>query len=386
MNRYVPYSHQGIEDDDIKSVIEVLKSDYITQGPKVKEFENALSSYCGVKYAVVLSSGTAALHAAYAVSGVDEGNKIITSPITFLSTANAALFCGARPVFVDVEATTGNINLNLIENAITEQTKAIVPVDFGGHPADLEEISKICRKHNLTLVEDACHALGAKYKNTNIGGCTYSDMVVLSFHPVKSITTGEGGAVLTDNKEYYEKLVMFRQHGVTKDRGEFSLKANDAGDWYYEMQLLGCNYRLTDIQCSMGISQLRKLDRFIKRRREIAEIYREAFEDNDYFELPLEKDHVKSSWHLYPIRLKDKYKDKKKEIFRRLREKGVGVQVHYIPVYLQPYYRNLGYKTEICPVAEDFYQREMSIQLFQTMSDEEASRVANTVFKVIEDF
>lgn len=385
MSRPISYSHQSIEDDDVNAVTKALMSDYITQGPKVKEFEDALSSYCNTKYAAVFSSGTAALHAAYAVAGIEKGDEIITSPITFLSTANAALFRGARPVFTDIEPTTGNMNPNLIEDAITEQTKAIVPVDFGGHPADLQEIADIARTHNLLLIEDACHALGADYKGGKIGSCEYSDMVVLSFHPVKSITTGEGGAVLTDNAEYCDKLTMFRHHGVTKDKSRFKLESNDPGDWYYEMHSLGYNYRLTDIQCSLGISQLRKLDRFIKRRREIEAVYAEAFKDNGFFDPPLEKDYAKSSWHLYPIRLKDQYKNKKKQIFKGLKKEKVGIQVHYIPVYWQPYYQELGYKKGICPVAEDFYDREISIQLFPSMSSAETVSVANTVLKVFEN-
>ena len=260
------------------------------------------------------------------------------------------------------------MNPNLIEDAVTKRTRAIVPVHFGGHPVDLEEIAQMARKRKLVVIEDACHALGAEYKTKKIGSCTYSDMVVLSFHPVKSITTGEGGAVLTDNKEYYEKLLMFRQHGVTKDKTKFMSRDNNPGDWYYEMHLLGYNYRLTDVQCALGISQLKKLNKFIQRRREIAKIYREAFKDNDFFELPLEKDYVKSSWHLYPIRLKDK--NRKKEIFKKLRQKGVGVQVHYIPVYWQPYYQELGYRKGICPNAEVFYEREISISLYYPMGKE----------------
>jgi len=396
MLSFIPYSRQLIDDADIEEVVRILKSDWLTQGPKVKEFEEALAAYCGAKYAAVFSSGTAALHAAYFVTDINKDNEIITSPITFLSTANAALFLGAKPVFVDIEPDTGNINLDLIEGAITEKTKAIVPVDYAGHPVDLEKILKIAKKHNLLLIEDACHALGAEYKGKKIGNYKYSDMTVFSFHPVKPITTGEGGAVLTNNKEYYEKLIMFRQHGVTKNPKKFLNKSLSftphtshltlhANHWYYEMQFLGYNYRLTDIQCALGISQLKKLDKFIERRRQIVEIYKEAFENNDFFNLPVEKNYAKSSWHLYPIRLKDKYKDKKKEIFAKLREKGLGVQVHYIPVYWQPYYQKLGYKKGICPNAEDFYEREVSIPLYPKMSDEDIEYVVGTVLRVFKE-
>jgi len=396
MLSFIPYSRQLIDDADIEEVVRILKSDWLTQGSKVKEFEEALAAYCGAKYATVFSSGTAALHAAYFVTDINKGDEIITSPITFLSTANAALFLGAYPVFVDIEINTGSINPDLVERAITKKTKAVVPVDYAGHPADLEKIAEIAKKYNLLVIEDACHALGAEYKNRKIGSCKYSDMTVFSFHPVKSITTGEGGAVLTNNKEYYEKLIMFRQHGVTKNPKKFLNKSLSftphtshltphANHWYYEMQFLGYNYRLTDIQCALGISQLKKLDKFIERRRQIVKIYKEAFENNDFFNLPVEKNYAKSSWHLYPIRLKDKYKDKKKEIFAKLREKGLGVQVHYIPVYWQPYYQKLGYKKGICPNAEDFYEREVSIPLYPKMSDEDIRYVIEKIFEVFKE-
>ena len=384
MNKFIPYGHQCVEEDDIQAVLEVLRSDFLTQGPKVREFEDLLSAYCGARSAVVFSSGTAALHGAYFAAGVSDGNEIITSPITFLSTANAGLFLGGRPAFVDVEPDTGNIDADLIEQAITDRTKAIVPVHFAGHPTELAAIAEMTRTHNLILIEDACHALGAKYLGTTIGDCKHSDMAVFSFHPVKSITTGEGGAVLTNNKEYYEKLVMFRHHGVAKDSGAFINKDRHRGQWYYEMQYLGYNYRLTDIHCALGISQLSKLDRFIRRRREIAETYSQTFQNNAFFDTPIEKSYAKSAWHLYPIRLKDKYKGRKVEIFSKLREEGLGVQVHYIPVHLQPYYEQLGYKKGFCPNAEDFYEREISIPIYQGMSDEDVQYVKDNLLSVFE--
>lgn len=383
MNRLIPYGHQCIEEDDIQAVVEVLRSDFLTQGPKVREFEDALAKYCGAKYAVSFSSGTAALHGAYFAMGIGDGDEVITSPITFLATANAALFLGARPVFVDIEGDSGNIDAELVEPVITSKTKAIVPVHFAGHPAELERIAGIAGEHSLIVVEDACHALGAKYQSTTIGDCRYSDMAVFSFHPVKSITTGEGGAVLTNDKEYHERLVMFRHHGITKDKSAFVNKDEGAGQWYYEMQHLGYNYRLTDIQCALGISQLKKLDIFIQRRREIADMYARAFRDNPFFDLPREKSGVKSAWHLYPIRLKDEHKDFKAKIFMRLREKGLGVQVHYIPVYLQPYYQQLGYKKGLCLNVEDFYERQISIPIYQTMSDEDVEYVISGLLDVL---
>lgn len=381
MGKLIPYGHQGIEEDDIQAVVEVLRSDFLTQGPKVKEFEEALAEYCGAKYAVSFSSGTAALHGAYFAVGIGDDDEVITSPITFLATANAALFLNGRPVFVDIEGDSGNIDAELVEAAITSKTKAIVPVHFAGHPADMERIAGVAKKHNLIVIEDACHAFGAKYLGTTIGDCKYSDMAVFSFHPVKSITTGEGGAVLTNNKEYYEKLIMFRHHGITKAESAFVNKGEDAGQWYYEMQHLGYNYRLTDIQCALGISQLKKLDTFIRKRRQIAGAYNRAFKDNPFFELPVERSGVKSAWHLYAIRLKDAYKSMKPKIFEELRLRRLGVQVHYIPVYLQPYYQRLGYSRDSCPKAKDFYEREISIPLYPSMSN-----IGYVVKNVLEGF
>lgn len=383
--RKLSYSHQNIEQDDIDSVLKVLTSDFLTQGPKVREFEESLAAYCGSKFAVVFSSGTAALHAAYFAAGLADHDQIVTSPMTFLATANAALFLGADPIFVDIEGDTGNIDPSLIENAITDKTKAIVPIHFAGHPAELKIIDNVARKHRLLLIEDACHALGATYEGTTIGDCRYSDMAVFSFHPVKSITAGEGGAVMTNNEQFYNKLVMFRHHGVTKDKNSFKNSIDGIGDWYYEMQSLGHNYRLTDLHCALGVSQLRKIDRFIQKRKEIVETYGKAFEDNAFFEVPVERSYAKSAWHLYAIRLKDEFKAQKKEIFTKLRTKGLGVQVHYIPVYLQPYYQERGYQKILCPNAEDFYEREISLPLYPSMSAQDVDYVVRNTLGAFEE-
>ncbi len=380
MEKFIPYGKQLIDEDDINAVVEVLKSDFITQGKKVPEFERKLADYCGAKYTVVFNSGTSALHGAYFALGLTEGDEFITTPMTFAATSNAGLYLGAKPVFVDVEPDTGNINVEKIENHITPNTKLISLVHYAGHPVDMEKIKYIADKYNLKVVEDACHALGGMYKGEKIGNCRFSDATVFSFHPVKHITTGEGGAVLTNDKEIYEKLLMFRNHGITKDKDKFINQPD--GDWYYEMQLLGYNYRMTDIQAALGISQLKKLDSFIEKRRNIAATYNEAFKDNPYFETPVEKDYAYHAYHLYPIRLKDEYKEKKQEIFSKFREEGIGVQVHYIPVYWHPYYQNLGYKKGLTPVAEDFYQREISLPIYPVMKDEDIEFVINKVWKV----
>ncbi len=377
--KFIPYGRQWIDEDDIEAVVSVLKSDYLTQGPKVGEFEKALVDYCEAKYAVVFNSGTSALHGAYFVLGLLEKDEVITTPITFVATSNAILYVGAKPVFADIEKDSANIDPLNLEKHITKNTKAISIVHYAGHPVDMEPIKNIAKKYNLKIIEDACHALGAKYKGEKIGSCKYSDMTIFSFHPVKHITTGEGGAVLTNDENLYHKLIMFRSHGITKDNDKF-LKNSD-GKWYYEMQILGYNYRLTDIQASLGISQLKKLDFFVKRRREIAKTYNDAFKDNQYFDLPVEKDYAYHSYHLYNIRLKAKYLDKKDQIVDLLTKLGIGVQVHYIPVYWHPFYQELGYNKGACPNAEEYYASELSLPMYPAMSDEDVSYVIEKVFE-----
>ncbi len=386
MSKFINYGRQCIEEDDIESVIDVMRSDFLTQGPKIKEFEESLASYCRAKYAVAFSSGTAALHGAYFAIGLGEGDELITSPMTFLATSNAALYLGGRPVFVDIESDTGNIDASLIEQAISHKTKAIAPIHFSGHPCELEKINAIATKNDLFVIEDACHALGSEYLKAKTGGCKYSDMTVFSFHPVKTIATGEGGAVLTNNPDLYEKMTVFRHHGITKAPDRLVNKTESDGGWYHEMQCLGYNYRITDIQAALGCSQLKKLDRFVSRRREIVEIYRKAFDGNEYFDIPVEKSYAKSAWHLYPIRLKDVFKSQKKDIFIKLRENGIGVQVHYIPIHLQPYYRQLGFEKGSYPNAEDFYEREISIPLYPAMSSEDIDCVIEKTYNIFKEF
>lgn len=394
--RAVPYGKQSIDNDDIQAVVEVLKSNFITQGPKIKEFEDKLAEYCGAKYAVAFNSGTSALHGAYFATGLSKDDEFITSPMTFAATSNAGVYLGARPIFVDIEEDTGNIDCEKIEGKITNKTKLIVPIHYAGHPCDMTKIKEIADKYNLKVVEDGCHALGAKLKvqssrfkvqrsTFNVGSCQFSDMTVFSFHPVKHITTGEGGAVLTNKQEYYEKLLMFRNHGITKDSSKFNVQSSTfVGEWYYEMQLLGYNYRMTDIQAALGVSQLKKLDSFVEKRRGIVQKYNEIFVNNPYFELPVEKEYAYNSYHLYPIKLKDSLKQKKRELFNKLRECGVGVQVHYIPVYFHPFYQDLGYENGLCPKAEEFYRSEISLPIYPGMTNEELDFVVNKVQEVFE--
>lgn len=379
MNKFIPYAHQSVDARDIKAVEAVLKSDWLTQGPKIPDFEEALCAYAGARYAVAVSSGTAALHIASLAAHIGNGDEVITSPITFAASANCVLYCGARPVFADVQEDTANIDPEEIEKRITAKTKAMIPVHFAGHPCDLKGVFKIAKKHDLVVIEDAAHALGAEYKGSKIGYCRYSDMTIFSFHPIKSITTGEGGAVLTNRKDLYERLLVFRNHGITKKASKSS------GPWHYEMQEVGFNYRLTDIQAALGISQLKKLDLFIERRREIAGFYNKYFKDNPYFDTPVEKEYAYSAYHLYPVRIREKFKGLRKELFDRMRNKGVGLQVHYIPVYRHPYYQGLGYKAGICPIAEDFYSREISIPLYASLGKKEAGYVAKNLLGCFEN-
>lgn len=377
ISKFLPYGKQTIDDEDINEVIKTLKSPLITQGPKIEEFEKDIAKYVGAKYAVAFNSGTSALHGAYFALGIGKGDEVITTPNTFVATSNAALYLGADVKFSDVDIKTGNIDVNKIET--TENTKLITPVHYSGNPVDLKEVSEI---DNVKIIEDGAHALGAKYGGKKIGSLTYSEMAMFSFHPVKHITTGEGGIIVTNNEEYYERLQLFRSHGITKN----NLHNEAHGDWYYEMQELGFNYRITDIQCALGCSQLKKLDSFVRARRTIAKTYNEIFEDNPYFDVTLEKENGESSYHLYPILLKDELVKYKKDIFAKLRANGLGVQVHYIPVYKQPYYQKIGFKQDSCPVCDEFYAKEISIPMYPTLTDEDIEFVKETLFEVISEF
>lgn len=356
----IPYGRQSIRKDDIDAVARVLRSDWLTQGPKIAEFEKALAKHCGAKYAVAVSSGTAALHTAYFAAGLTEGDEFITTPLTFAATANAGLYLGAKPVFADIDG-HGDLDSKEVEKKITKRTKLVSVVDYAGYPAQLDELRKICKKHNLVFVEDACQALGAEYRGKKIG--LVADLTVFSFHPVKSITTGEGGAILTNNKKYYEAMFRFRTHGITKDATMYRNKPE--GDWYHEMQDLGFNYRMTDFQAALGVSQLKKLDKFIAKRRSIAQQYNRALHElQDKIVLLTEEPGIRSAWHLYPIRLRGALTKKRKEVFDALRNTGIGVQAHHIPVYFHPYYQKIGYKKGLCPKAEAWYHSEISLPIF----------------------
>lgn len=377
---YLPYGQQWIEDDDIEEVVKVLKSDYLTTGPKIKEFEEKFGKYVGGKYAVAISNGTAALHGASFAAGIKEGDEVITTPITFAASANCILYQGGKPIFADIDSSTYNIDPKDIEKKISSKTKAIVPVDFTGQPVNIDEINAIAKKYNLIVIEDGAHSLGAEYKGKKTGSLV--DMTTFSFHPVKHITTGEGGVITTNNKELYEKLKLFRTHGITRDKQ--ILYNKNEGSWYYEQLELGYNYRITDIQCALGISQLNKIDKFLRRRREIAEKYNEYLKDIDGIVLPYQEEYIKSSWHLYVIQLElEKFKVGRREIFEALKAENIGVNVHYIPVYYHPYYQKLGYKKGLCPNAEKLYERIITIPLYPKMTDKDVKDVVEALDRVL---
>ena len=375
----IPYSRQFLDKKDIEEVAGVLRSDWLTQGSKVQEFERALGRFVGSRFAVSFSSGTAAMHAAYFAAGVGAGDEIITSPLTFAATANAAIWQGAKVVFADIEEKTGNLDPVEVEKKITKRTKVIVPVDYAGLPAKPDEFKEIARRHKLILIEDAAHALGAIYKDRKVGNI--ADMTMFSFHPVKTITTGEGGAITTNRKDFYDRLIIFRNHGITKDKGKF--RHPSPGEWYYEMQELGLNYRLTDIQAALGISQLKKTSKFVRARRRIARVYNRALNGIPEIILPSEPKGFLSSYHLYPIRLSGRFKEERDKIFAQLRRTGIGVQVHYIPVYWHPYYRKLGYRQGLCPQAEQFYKSVISLPIFPVLARNKQQYVINTLGSIV---
>ncbi|MEK5443668.1 UDP-4-amino-4,6-dideoxy-N-acetyl-beta-L-altrosamine transaminase [Fredinandcohnia sp. FSL W7-1320] len=376
---YLPYSRQFIDNEDIEAVSNVLKSDFLTTGPLISKFEKEIADNVGAKYAVAFSNGTAALHAACYAAGIKDGDEVITTSMTFAASANCVRYLGGIPVFADIDPNTYNISPEAIKPLITQNTKAIIPVDFTGQPAELDQIMSLAKEHGLLVIEDAAHALGATYKGRKIG--SISDMTMFSFHPVKHITTGEGGIITTNIKDYYEKLIQFRSHGITRE----TTKLNEYhGSWYYEMQFLGFNYRMTDIQASLGISQLKKLEPFIQKRKQYVQMYNKAFENKNEVKIPILPNGIDSSWHLYIIRLDlENLGTSRREIFDALQKENIGVNVHYLPVYLHPYYQKLGYKKGLCPNAEKLYEEIISLPLFPTMSKTDVNDVIEGVNKVL---
>ena len=375
------YGHQYIDEADIQAVVDVLRSDYLTCGPKIGELEKKLCSITGAEYAVVCSNGTAALHIACLAAGIGPGDEVITTPITFAASANCALYCGARPVFADIRRDTYNIDPQSAAERVSEKTKAIVAVDYTGQSAELDELLAVCRKNGLVLIEDGAHVIGTKYKGRANG--SIADMTTFSFHPVKTVTGGEGGAVLTNSREYYEKLLLYRAHGIT--RNTELMEHEPDGGWYYEQIALGYNYRMTDIQAALIISQLDKLQMFSERRKEIVARYNETFSRLPQITVQREIPESDTTRHLYILRLvPEKLKIGRREFFDALAAENICCNVHYIPVYYFPYYQKLGYQKGVCPQAEKLYEEIISLPLYYAMTDKDVEDVIRAVTKIAE--
>jgi UDP-4-amino-4,6-dideoxy-N-acetyl-beta-L-altrosamine transaminase len=370
---FIPYSRQSIDEKDIAAVCSVLRSVYLTTGPKIEEFEQAICSYVGAKHGVAVSNGTAALHCAMYALGIDSGDEVIIPPITFASTANCVCFMGGTPVFADVEPGTLLIDPKEVEARITPKTKAIIGVDYAGQPCDWDGLRVLANKHSLALIADSCHAIGAEYKGNNVG--TLADMTIFSFHPVKHITTGEGGMIVTDDKDYSDKMRIFRSHGITTD----ARAREKTGAWFYEMVDLGYNYRISDIQCALGLSQLEKLPEWIKQRQKIAGMYDQFFAENNLSSPLTVRQNRTHVYHLYVVQMKNRDK-----VFSDLREQGIGVNVHYVPVHLHPYYqKKFGYGKGLCPVAEKAYEQLITLPLYPGMTNNDVKMVERKIKYIV---
>ncbi|MDA8875938.1 UDP-4-amino-4,6-dideoxy-N-acetyl-beta-L-altrosamine transaminase [bacterium] len=397
--KFTPYGRQAIDEDDISSVVAALRSDYLTCGPEVEAFENEFAQFVGAKYAVAVSNATDALHLAMRVAKISEGDRVVTSPNTFLSSANCAAFVGATPDFCDINPDTLNLDAKALAENWKDDTKAVIAVAYAGQAAEMPAIAGVARSHGAIVIEDACHGTGGGFsyegKDWKLGGHPWADMTTFSFHPVKTMTTGEGGILVTDHLEYAQQARLLRSHGMVRTSEDFIGFGTDReayveqGPWIYEMQELGYNFRITDLQCALGRSQLKKLPKFIERRLQIVARYNEAFADLAWLQVPKlgswlldQNESGKSlSWHLYTVQIEfSKLQKTRTEVMTELREKGVGSQVLYIPVHLQPYYRKTyGYEYGKCPIAEDCYERVLSLPLFPSMTEEEISKVIEAV-------
>ncbi|MBW4576909.1 MAG: UDP-4-amino-4,6-dideoxy-N-acetyl-beta-L-altrosamine transaminase [Aphanothece sp. CMT-3BRIN-NPC111] len=387
MSHYIPYGRQDITQEDIDAVVEVLRSDWITQGPAIEQFEQAVANYCGAKYAVAVSSATAALHIACLAAGLGQGDILWTSPNTFVASANCGLYCGAKVNFVDIDPHTYNLSVDELERKLAWAQKqgclpkVVVPVHLAGQSCEMERIAALSQHYGFRIIEDASHAIGGRYQGQSIGSCQFSDLAVFSFHPVKIITTGEGGMVLTNQEHLYEKLVRLRSHGITRNTD--LMQGESHGSWYYQQLELGFNYRMTDIQAALGASQLQRLDEFVERRWFLANRYNQLLQDLPLI-LPWQHPDTKSSWHLYVILLKlDKISKTHRQVFEELRKAEIGVNLHYVPVHSQPYYQQLGFSWGDFSQAETYYQEAISLPIYYGLTQEDQDRVVMTLQEIL---
>lgn len=378
------YGHQHITEKDIQAVERVLHSDWLTQGPAIESFEKKVANYCGAKYAVAVTNATSALHIACKAAGLGEDDVLWTSPITFTASANCGRYCGADVDFVDIDDKTYNMNVAELRHKLAtavKKPKVVIPVHLAGQSCDMEAIKALADEYGFKIIEDASHATGADYKNTKVGSCCYSDMTVFSFHPVKIVTTGEGGIVLTNNKELYEKLKLYRSHGITRDSDLMTHEAD--GPWYYQQIELGFNYRMTDMQAALGCSQMDSLDEFVARRRYLVKRYNEKLK-NLPLRTPYQDEATNPSWHIYIIRVDfTKVKLSKKEIFARMRDRGIVLNLHYIPVHTQPYYQKLGFQKGDFPISEKYYEEAITLPLYYDLTDEQQDEVIEALKEVL---
>jgi len=387
MNQFIPYGRQDISQADIDAVVEVLQSNWITQGPAIERFEQLVAEYCGAQYAVAVSSATAGLHIACLAAGLSPRDVLWTSPNTFVASANCGLYCGAGVDFVDIDPHTYNLSVDELERKLAKAEKqgclpkVVVPVHFSGQSCEMEKIAQLSAKYGFKIIEDAAHGIGGSYQGQPVGSCQFSDMAVFSFHPVKIITTGEGGMILTNKEELYEKLIRLRTHGIT--RKVELMKEESHGPWYYQQLELGFHYRMSDIQAALGASQMQRLNEFISRRQFLAGRYDRLLQDLPLL-LPWQHPDTKSSWHLYVIRLKlDKISKTHRQVFEELRQAKIGVNLHYIPVHTQPYYQQLGFQWGNFPNAEQYYREAISIPLYYGLKENNHERVVNTIRSIL---
>lgn len=385
---YIPYGRQSISDEDIRSVVEVLKSDWLTQGPAIERFEKAVADYCGAKYAVAVNSATSALHIACLAAGLGADDILWTSPNTFVASANCGLYCGATVDFVDIDSRSYNVSVDelavKLEKArkVGKLPKIVIPVHFAGQSCEMDNISQLARQYRFSIIEDASHAIGGTYKGTRIGSCTFSNMTVFSFHPVKIVTTGEGGMILTNRKDLYERLIRLRTHGITRD-SEF-MEGETHGPWYYQQIELGYNYRMTDIQAALGTSQMNRLDDFVKHRQNLAQRYNDGLK-NLPIVLPWQHPDTYSAFHLYVIRLKlEEINKTHRQVFEEMRAAGIGVNLHYIPVHMQPYYKRFGFMYGDFPHAEGYYREAISLPIYYGLTEEDQERVSSILKRILQ--